>query len=99
MPSGLTAIKEEEKLGSEPPIPFTSGIQAVESAMVIEIENGISNDNPKTLAQVMERPDCSEWKKAMKEELDLMAKYEVWDMVNKPEDTNIVGSRWVFCIK
>ena len=99
MPSGLTAVEEEEELGSEPPIPFTSDIRTVESAMVIEIENGISDDDPKTLAQAMERPDCSEWKKAMKEELDLMAKYEVWDVVDKPEDTNIVGSRWVFRIK
>ena len=35
----------------------------------------------------------------MDEELALMAKYEVWDEVDEPEGTNIVGSRWVFRIK
>ena len=35
----------------------------------------------------------------MDEELALMAKYEVWDEVDQPEDTNIIGCRWVFRIK
>ena len=43
-------------------------------------------------------PDWPEWKKAMEEELALMAKYNVWDVVDKPEGTNIIGSRWVFHI-
>ena len=34
----------------------------------------------------------------MEEELALMAKYNVWDVVDKPEGTNIIGSRWVFHI-
>ena len=28
-----------------------------------------------------------------------MAKYEVWDEVDQPEDINIIGCRWVFWIK
>ena len=28
-----------------------------------------------------------------------MAKYDVWDMVDQPMDTNIIGRRWVFRIK
>ena len=47
----------------------------------------------------MNRPDWPEWKVAMDEELALMAKYNVWDEVDKPEDTNIIGCRWVFRIK
>ena len=35
----------------------------------------------------------------MDEELALMAKYDVWDEVDQPADTNIVGCRWVFRIK
>ena len=35
----------------------------------------------------------------MDKELALMAKYEVWDEVDQPDDTNIVGFQWVFCIK
>ena len=85
---------------------FPKGLQAptgsaaiAESAMAIQIEDGTSDDDPKTLAQAMARPDWPEWQKAMEEELGLMAKYNVWDVVDEPEDVNIVGSRWVFCIK
>ena len=35
----------------------------------------------------------------MDEELALMMKYKVWDEVDQPEETNIVGCRWVFRIK
>ena len=47
----------------------------------------------------MARPDWPEWKKAMEEELALMAKYEVWEVVDEPDGTNVIGSRWVFRIK
>ena len=33
----------------------------------------------------MTRSDWPEWKKAMDEELALMAKYDVWDEVDQPE--------------
>ena len=35
----------------------------------------------------------------MDKELELMVKYEVWDEVDKMEDMNIIGCRWVFCIE
>jgi len=67
--------------------------------MAIQIEDGTPDDDPATLTQAMARPDWQKWKEAMDEELALMAKYDVWDVVDEPEDTNIVGSRWVFHIK
>ena len=57
------------------------------------------NDDPKTLKEVMERSDWSEWSKAIDDELALMAKYHVWDVVDEPAGKNIVGCRWVFRIK
>ena len=98
-PTGLAAIEEEEEEESKSPIRFTSEIRSIESAMAVEIEDGISDDDPKTLVEAKERPDWPEWEKAMEEELALMKKYDVWDEVDEPEDTNIVGSRWVFRIK
>jgi len=49
--------------------------------------------------EAMNRPDWPNWKIAMDEELALMTKYEVWDEVDKPDDTNVIGCRWVFRIK
>jgi len=60
--------------------------------MVVEIEDGTSDDDPKILAQVMKRSEWPEWEKAMEEGLVLAAKYDVWDVVDEPGDTNIVGS-------
>ena len=62
-------------------------------------DTGTVDDDLKSLAEAMDHSDWPEWKSAMEEELALMAKYEVWDEVDQPEDINIVGCRWVFCIK
>jgi len=96
MPGGLAAIEEEGQSESDSPIP---SIRSIKSAMAVQIDDGTADDDPKTLAQAMGRPDWPEWKLAMEEELALMAKYDVWDVVDEPVDTNIVGSRWVFRIK
>ena len=60
---------------------------------------GTTDKDPKNLAEASARSDWLEWKKAMDGELTLMAKYNVWDEVDKLEDMNIIGCRWVFCIK
>ena len=57
------------------------------------------DDDPKNLKEAMERSDWPEWQKAIDDELALMAKYQVWDVVDEPVDKNIVGCRWVFRIK
>ena len=95
LPSGLAVVDDEDEL----PTLLNPEVQSVESAMAVQIENGTSDDDPKTLMQAMTRPDWSEWEKAMEEEIALMRKYKVWDVVDSPDDTNIVGSRWVFRIK
>ena len=57
------------------------------------------DDNLKSLKEAMERSDWPEWEKAVDEELVLMAKYHIWDVVEEPPDKNIVGCHWVFRIK
>ena len=37
-----------------------------------------------------------EWVKAMNEELDQIEKNETWELVPRPEDKNIVGTKWIF---
>ena len=57
------------------------------------------DDDPKSLKEATERSDWPEWEKAIADELALMGKYNVWDVVEEPSDANIVGCRWVFRIK
>ena len=33
---------------------------------------------------------------AMKEELDQIVKNETWELVPRPKDNNVVGTKWVF---
>ena len=36
------------------------------------------------------------WVKAMNEELDQIEKNNTWNLVPRPADKNVIGSKWVF---
>ena len=36
------------------------------------------------------------WMKAMMEELDQIIKNDTWDLVPRPKDKNVIGTKWVF---
>jgi hypothetical protein len=36
------------------------------------------------------------WVKAMNDELDQIEKNNTWEMVHRPEDKNVIGSKWIF---
>ena len=38
----------------------------------------------------------SDWKNAMKEELDQIIKNDTWKLVPRPSDKNVIGTKWVF---
>ena len=48
---------------------------------------------PKNFAEVSEDED---WVKAMNEELDQIEKDNTCDLVPRPIDKNVIGSKWVF---
>jgi hypothetical protein len=37
-----------------------------------------------------------DWIRAMNEELDQIEKNNTWEVVPRPEDKNVIGSKWVF---
>ena len=78
--------------------PLVDGFHPINTALAGLAEISIGDD-PKNLKEAMERSDWPEWKEAMDDEIALMAKYQVWDVVDEPGDKNIVGCRWVFRIK
>ncbi|CAJ2667746.1 unnamed protein product [Trifolium pratense] len=39
------------------------------------------------------------WKNAMEEEMSMIQKNKTWELVDKPEDRNIIGVKWVFRTK
>ena len=40
-----------------------------------------------------------EWKSALESEYTSLLKNETWSLVPRPEDTNVVGNRWIFKVK
>ena len=57
---------------------------------------------PKTYKQAMTLPDAAEWKVSTYEEVDSLASFKVLKSVKKediPEDSNILGSRFVYKYK
>ncbi|XP_074271616.1 putative mitochondrial protein AtMg00820 [Silene latifolia] len=47
----------------------------------------------------MNSDDSDKWINAMKEEMESMAKNEVWELVNLPVGHKAVGCKWVFKTK
>jgi hypothetical protein len=53
----------------------------------------ISQIEPKTTDDAYKEES---WTKAMKEELDQIMKNDTWDLVPRPKDKNVIGTKWVF---
>ena len=56
-------------------------------------------DDDLSLEEALAGPQRDQWLAAMKEELDSLAKNEVWTLVDRPSNTNVVTNKWVLKIK
>ena len=54
---------------------------------------------PRNLAEAKKRPDWPLWEKAIHEELETLKTAGTWDLVNAPNEANVIGSKWVFRAK
>ena len=56
-------------------------------------------DDPKSYREAMASDRAEDWLGAMNRERDSLNKNRTWDLVLRPPNVNIIGSRWVFTIK
>ena len=56
----------------------------------------LSKIEPKNFAQASED---KHWINAMKEELNHIEKNETWELVPRPKEKNVIGTKWVFINK
>ncbi|GBP12712.1 Retrovirus-related Pol polyprotein from transposon TNT 1-94 [Eumeta japonica] len=54
---------------------------------------------PDTYKEAISCENAEKWKKSIEEELEAHRRNGTWILVNKPENTNIIGSKWVFRVK
>ena len=50
-------------------------------------------------AEALKRPDAQEWERAKREEMNNHTENKTWSLVTRPENCNVIGSRWVFWLK
>jgi hypothetical protein len=56
----------------------------------------ITDDDPRTIREVVDSEDEKLWKKAMVEEMTTLDKNEAWDLVELSTGRNPIGRKWVF---
>lgn len=64
-----------------------------------EAANFVSAPDPKSLKEVHMSENVDEWMEAMNTEMELLNKNKTWDIVDRPEDKDIIGCRWIFKTK
>ncbi|GBE85505.1 hypothetical protein SCP_0800220 [Sparassis crispa] len=54
---------------------------------------------PRSLEEAMQSPDWPQWQQAIEKEMQNLRDHHTYDLVEPPENTNIVGSKFIFRIK
>ena len=66
---------------------------------VCEKANVAAAGDPGTFKQALRSGSAQHWKTAMEKEYSSLTKHETWELVDLPEDANLVGSKWVYKTK
>lgn len=56
----------------------------------------ITDDDPRTMKEVVDSEDGKLWKEAMVDEMASLYKNEAWDLAELPAEREPIGSKWVF---
>ena len=56
-------------------------------------------EEPKSYTEACNNKHFHQWEQAMKDEFNSLLKNNTWELVPRPIDKNVVGSRWVFKVK
>jgi hypothetical protein len=56
----------------------------------------ITDDDPRTVREVVDSEDGNLWKMAMDEEMAALDKNEAWDLVELSTGRNLIDNKWVF---
>jgi hypothetical protein len=76
---------------------------AISSNYIVYIKESDFDVGPKnnsnSFSQAMSGEHSTLWLKAMKEEMEFMAKNQVWDLVDLPEKVVAIGCKWVYKTK
>ena len=56
----------------------------------------IQNKQPLTVNEALNSSEKNKWRQTMEEEVKSKHKNEVWELIEAPQDRQVIGSKWVF---
>lgn len=73
-----------------------SKLQDYECAMTSQLTN---QSEPKTYKQAISCANSQEWKEAMNSEYNSILSHDTWELVDRPYQANVVGTKWTYKLK
>ena len=70
--------------------------QAEMTTFALSVAEKIVAMELKTYQEAINNNKTDQWVKTIQEEMDFLRKNETWELVTKPKDRKLVGSKWVF---
>ena len=103
VPSGSSSSSEDEEENSTSPNCRKSSRERRKPSYfqdyVTVAEAFVTENDPKSYSEAMQRKDNYEWKKAMDTEINSMHSNEAWDLVELPPGKPVINNKWVFRLK
>lgn len=59
----------------------------------------VSGNDPESIEEAITSPQRKEWEEAILNELNAHKKNKTWEIVERPNNVNVVGCKWVFTTK
>ncbi|SAM83167.1 uncharacterized protein UBRO_20375 [Ustilago bromivora] len=75
-----------------------NGIALAASSQQLHSADGILLE-PSSLSEAQNRDNWTKWKEAMITEMDSMQKMDVFELVDLPTDSKLIGIQWVYKLK
>jgi Reverse transcriptase (RNA-dependent DNA polymerase)/Integrase core domain len=76
-------------------------VEGISAPRVLEMAMAVTEPfgEPQTLKQAEKQDDWKQWEEAIAEEIGRLEKFQTWELVDIPKNSNIVGCWWVFRLK
>src|SRR5579871_2409941 len=77
----------------------TTILAETEKVYNTEVLEGYYNTDPINLKDTLSRPNKHKWIEVMQDEFNLLKENNIWELVPRSVDRDVIDSRWVFYLK
>lgn len=91
-------VRRSERLKTKPSISYKDRDLEINNYNVLNIQT-FSEEIPTCYQEIFNSKNKIEWENAITEELNSLNENQTWTLIQKPNNVNLVDSKWVFTIK